>query len=393
MAQVKYGMSTFIGETLTGMPYPVFFDPHYPILINKPPITQVTGSPGSGKTFFGLIIASHASILNKTGIILDPKGDFIALKKLEQYGYINKINIWSVLSSNGEVSNENIGMLDPTTFTDNHAENTATTIDVITNLVGELTASQRATLTPIVKDIVEGPNPSFGRIVQKLLSNRNDEIRSLGYTLDTDLQTPLAKLLISNKNINKKSINLDEGFIVANLMGLSLPPDTKPAKDYDSKERVSVIIMGLLSSLVLKLMREKPKDIKKTLIIDEAWAVMATQYGRSMIQQVARLGRSLNLAGILLTQSPKHLTIGDSDDMDTMVSVRFAFRNNDDKDNKTSIKTMRLPENEGWEDAIVGLETGETLMQDTSYKASIVHIMAPDEWGELFNTNPNAKKQ
>lgn len=373
---------------MTGLPYPVFYDPHYPALINRPPVTLITGSPGSGKTFFGLTIASHASILGKIGVILDPKGDFIALKKLEKEGYINKVQIWSVLSANGEVSEENVGMLDPTTFYENPAQNTALTIDVITTIVGELTARQRTELTPVVKDVVEGENASFGRVIQKLLSNRDDEIRSLGYSLDTDLGTPLAKLLVSNKRIKKKSINLDEGLIVANLMGLKIPVDTKQAKDYDSPERVSIVIMGLLSSLILEMMRAKPKPIYKTLIMDEAWAVLASGSGRSMIQQVSRLGRSLNLAAILLTQSPKHLDLEGIQDMDTMISVRFAFRNVDENDNKLTCKTMKLPEGEAWEEVLTDLETGECLMQDTSYNVSVIHVMAQNEWIPLFNTNP-----
>ena len=202
--KTKFGMSTYIGETITGLPYPVFYDPHYPILINNPPVSLITGSPGSGKTFSGLLIASHASALGKIGVILDPKGDFTALKKLEKAGYIGKINIWSVADLDGEVLEENVGMLDPTAFTPDTNQNTALTIDVIKSLIGDLTPKQITNLTPIIRDIVEGNSPSFLRVAQKLMSSRDDEIRSLGYSLDTLLQTKLAKLIVLNKRIQKK---------------------------------------------------------------------------------------------------------------------------------------------------------------------------------------------
>lgn len=389
MAQkTKFGMSTYIGETITGLPYPVFYDPHYPILINNPPVSLITGSPGSGKTFSGLLIASHASALGKIGVILDPKGDFTALKKLEKAGYIGKINIWSVADLDGEVLEENVGMLDPTAFTPDTNQNTALTIDVIKSLIGDLTPKQITNLTPIIRDIVEGNSPSFLRVAQKLMSSRDDEIRSLGYSLDTLLQTKLAKLIVLNKRIQKKPLVLEEGFIVANLMGLSMPPDTKPSKEWSSAEKISIIIMGLLSQLILDMMGKKPKKIYKTLIIDEAWAIMATESGKSMIRATARLGRSLNLAVILITQSTKHLGVGENSDTNTMISVRFAFRNNDDKDNMTTCKYMRLPEDEGWEQIIRELETGECLMQDALFNTSIVHIMTNDKWQKMFNTNP-----
>ena len=386
--ETKFGMSTCIGETITGLPYPVFYDPHYPILINNPPVSLITGSPGSGKTFSGLLIASHASALGKIGVILDPKGDFTALKKLEKAGYIGKINIWSVADLDGEVLEENVGMLDPTAFTSDTSQNTALTIDVIKTLIGDLTYKQITNLTPIIRDIVEGNSPSFLRIAQKLMSSRDDEIRSLGYSLDTLLQTKLAKLLVLNKRIQKKPLVLEEGFIVANLMGLSMPPDTKPSKEWTSSEKISIIIMSLLSQLIIDMMGKKPKKIYKTLIIDEAWAIMATESGKSMIQSTARLGRSLNLAVILITQSTKHLGVGENSDTNTMISVRFAFRNNDDKDNLTTCKYMRLPEDEGWEQIIRELETGECLMQDALFNTSIVHIMTNEKWQKMFNTNP-----
>ena len=115
---------------------------------------------------------------------------------------------------------------------------------------------------------------------------------------------------------------------------------------------------------------------------------MATESGKSMIQSTARLGRSLNLAVILITQSTKHLGVGENSDTNTMISVRFAFRNNDDKDNLTTCKYMRLPEDEGWEQIIRELETGECLMQDALFNTSIVHIMTNEKWQKMFNTNP-----
>lgn len=396
MSKKVYGMSTCIGEVITGLRYPVFYDPHYPGMTNKPPTTLVTGSPGSGKTFFGLITAAQASILGKIGFILDPKGDFVALKKLEKAGLINKIQVWSVISESGEVLDENIGMLDPTIFTDDPNENTALTIDTIALLVGSVTDKQKTELSPIVRDIAESPNPSFGRIVQKLLSNRQDEIRSLGYALDTILKTSLAKLLVANKRNTRRSISLDEGLVVVNLMGLTVPADTKAKEDYTTAEKLSLVIMGMLSSLVVDLLLWK-KSIEeyKLLIIDEAWAVTATTTGRNMTNQVARLGRSRNLAMIMLTQSPKHLEQGEqgSGDMDTMISVRFAFRNNDEKDNVATCRSMRLSEDEPWESIIPKLETGECLMQDSTQQVSIVGILAQDDWVDAFNTNPVTKQK
>lgn len=386
---LKYGLSTMIGENQIGLPYPVFFDPHYSILNNNSPVTLITGSPGSGKTFCGLTLATHSSILGKITFILDPKGDFIALKNLEKLGYIENVKIWSVINSNGEVSEENIGILDPTCFYDNYADNSALTLDIIIGLIGEVTPRQKNALIPIIRDVVEeGEQASFGKVVQSLMRNKDDEVRSLGFGLDTLTQISLSKLLVKNKRFKRQPLQLDKGTVVASLMGLSLPPDNKQPKDYNTSERVSVSIMGLLMTLVLNILRTKPKKLYKTLIIDEAWAVMGTRSGRDMINQVSLLGRSLNMAGILLTQSPRHLEVDEDVKLDSTISARLAFRNKDKEDNKKTVKAMDLDIEEHWDELLFDLDTGVCLMQDSSKNIGIVHITVPEDWAKSFNTNP-----
>lgn len=385
---MKYGMSTCIGETISGLPFPVFYDPNYPALCNKSPVTLVTGGLGSGKTFFGLTVAAQSSILGKTGIILDPKGDFTALKMLEKKGCLSDIHIWNVSDSNKEVLDENAGMLDPTCFGKDTNENTALTIDTIKELVGELSAKQQTYLTPIVRDIVESDNPTFLRVATKLLHSQDDEIRALGYSLDTFLKIPLAKLLVKDKRIQRKSLELNTGFVVVNLMGLQLPPDTKAKKDYKATERISVIIMGLLCQIIINLMQEKPKSMYKTLIIDEAWAVVATESGNSMLKHILRLCRSLNMAVILLTQSTKHFGKSEESDINTLITERFAFRNMDEQDNLATTRLMKLPEGEGWEQIIYSFHTGECLMQDSEFNIGTVQILVNDTWAETFSTTP-----
>ena len=385
----KYGMSTYIGNSQSvGVTAPIFFDPHYPIMLNKPPVTLITGSPGSGKTFCGLTLASHASILGKTNIILDPKGDFVALKKMAQRGIINEVTIWNVVNPDAEISDENTGMLDPTSFTDNVNENTALTIDIIGILVGNITPTQKTALQPIVRDVTESETPSLSAVVRKIKSNRNDEIRSLAFDLETYLNIPLAKLLTTNRRIKKRKLELSRGTIVANLMGLKMPVETKAQQDYDANEKVSVCIMALLTNMILKVMRTLPKHIFKTLIVDEAWAITATKTGENMLKEIALLGRSKNMATILLTQSPRHIEFKEGAGLENTISSRFAFRNDDKKDNHLTVEAMNLDANEGFEEILLKLSTGMCLMQDCNGGSGIVQIMTQDGWAEMFNTNP-----
>lgn len=392
----RYSLSAFIGETINGFaeqsvePYPVLFDTHYaPLVLNKPPCTMITGSPGSGKTFFGMLLAAIASIRMETGIIFDPKGDFPNLKSLEYANESNQIQIWSVMSTDGVVAKEDEGMLDPTVFTDNADSNNAITIDIIRLLIGNLTSRQFTVLSPIVADVTCKPETaSFKKVVDNLIRFDDDEVREVGFALDLVLKNPLSKLLVKNKHSTRQRIDIVNKITVASLIGLELPIETKKKEDYTIAEKISVCIMGLFSQLALSMMKEIPVTKRKLLLIDEAWAIVATRSGVSMIKECARLGRSLNLAVVLLSQSSTHITGKDNEDLKNTISTRFAFRNSSVEDNLITIRDMKLPEGEGWEQRLAGISTGQCLMQDCRDQKGWVHIMVKDEWKDLFSTNP-----
>ena len=387
------GISFPIGESLLGLPYPVFYDPHFAIGENKAPVSLVTGTPGSGKTFFGLYCASQASIANKTTFILDPKNDFTNLKTVSDRGLCGPVQIWELINPKKEVNIENYGVLDPMIMSDSISENVVLTMDVIRQLIeGDLSNKQKTALTPLIQDIANDKNTaSFNLVIDALLRNRDDDIRGLGFELKAILGLEMSKLLIRPKGMTPRRLDISRGTTVASLLGIKLPEPGVNPNSYKADERVSVVIMWLLTNLVFQMMKSVPKIKQKMLIIDEAWAIMANEQGARMIESVSLLGRSLNMASLLITQSPNHLRRGEhSPDLDNSISTRFAFRNTSDSDNKETVRAMRLPPEENWELIIPKLEVGRCLMQDSRDNLGIVRIIAPDEMAEAFNTNPAA---
>lgn len=389
----KFSTSMPIGETAAGLPNPVFYDPHYAIRINKPPVTLITGSPGSGKTVSALLLAAHSALLNKTTFILDPKGDFLALKVLEGRGEVENISVWSIFEDieKGTVKESNIGMLDPTCLTEDINENASLTLETINALAKSLTTSQRNALIPIIQDVVESKAPSMKQIKMILARSRDSEISTLSHELDLALSMPAGKLLVASSKVKNK-LNLNSGVVVASLMGLSLPPSNKKEESYLEKERLSVAIIRLLTHLVLNVMKKIPKTTSKTLFIDEAWAVFNNESGRNLIEEVSLLGRSLNMAVILATQSPAHVKGEEGRaNLDTTISTRFAFRNTSEADNIVTTEAMDLPRDSGYEGVFKTLGNGQCLMKDSQENFAFVDILLPDGWLEIFNTTPSPK--
>lgn len=389
-----YSTSLPIGETATGLPTPVFFDPHYAIRINKPPVSLITGSPGSGKTVAALLLAAHSALLNKVTFILDPKGDFLALKLLEESREIENVHVWSIFQDveQGTVRESNIGILDPTCLTDDPNENASLTLETINALAKNLSSNQRNTLIPIIQDVVNEKNPSMSTIRMILSRSRDTEISTLSHELGLALNMPAGKLLVASSKYNNK-LKIGRGVVVASLMGLSLPPSSKSEDSYLEKERLSVAIMRLLTHMALSVMKKVPKTISKTLIIDEAWAVFNNEAGRSLIDEVSLLGRSLNMAVILATQSPGHIKGGQGGaSLDNTISTRFAFRNTSDEDNQTTTKAMGLPQDAGYKDTFQKFATGQCLMKDNQDQFAFVDIMLPEGWLSIFDTTPSPEE-
>jgi len=389
-----FSTSMPIGETATGLPAPVFFDPHYAIRINRPPVSLITGSPGSGKTVAALLLAAHAALLNKVTFILDPKGDFLALKLLEEAGEVENIHVWSIFQNieEGVVRESNIGILDPTCLTDDVNENASLTLETIGALVKTLSPNQRNVLIPIIQDVTQSKNPSMNNIRMILARSRDPEISTLSHELGLALNMPAGKLLVASSKFNNK-LKLDNGVVVASLMGLSLPASNKKEESYLEKERLSVAIMRLITHLALNIMKKIPKITNKLLLIDEAWSVFNNASGRALIDEVSLLGRSLNMAVILATQSPAHIQGGDGGaNLDNTISTRFAFRNTSDTDNQITAKAMSLPKDAGYENIFQSFSIGQCLMKDSQGQFAFVDIMLPEGWLEIFDTTPSPEK-
>lgn len=404
-----------IGVTREGLEHPVMFDPNLSSRLNYEPGVLITGSPGSGKTFLGQMILAQASAAGKVGLCFDPKGDFKNLVPLSEEGEIGKTEVWSVVKDKDTqfVDRSNYGLLDPTRFTNDVQENIQLTIDMIENLSKEtLTPNQRSAVSIFAGDVIKlDPMPSLGKVIHKLRScggrDGADEIRALGQTLITTLEAKLARLLTSDGRKTVSPFCLTDQIIVVDLSGLSLPDINKKRIDYSANERISIIILGMLCSLAVSMMEELPKKIPKIFEIDEAWMLMATRAGRSTVGAVSRLGRSMQTATILLTQSSKTIFVGNNSDLKSMISTRFAFFNKDMDENVAACTDMGVNDPARWANWIGGIRAlsvqyenlglnpyGFCLMNDIYGRVAPIQIIETNErWAKAFNTNPVQVKE
>lgn len=379
MRKLEYSSSMFIGCTTRGISMPVFFDLHTPIFNDNPPGILITGSPGSGKTFLALTLTTISAISGKTTIVLDPKGDFLSLINLQKE--IGTFNLWNLADPRKK------GILDPFYMAEDPGEKLTLAIAVIDLFVGGLNDSQMTALSPIIKDVIESPNPSLTLVMNSLRGSQNRNAQDLGTKLDIISRMQFARLCFAPSNRAHKNVEIDQGLTVITLLGMELPTDAESAAK-DNRGRLSSGILFLLTDFIRRVMINDKSQNPKTLIIDEAWAILASDAGARTIKQVALLGRSKKLALVLITQTSSHLK---SLDIDNTINTRFAFKSNA-KDASNTVSDMGLPLEEGFEGIITSLTNGECLMQDFLNKYSTVQITNyKSDWNVAFESNPLRK--
>lgn len=378
--EINYSTSALIATTTGGLEMPVFYDPHTQIYNSKPPASVITGSPGSGKTFLALTLTAISTIMGKTTIVLDPKGDFLSLMNIKED--IGSFELWNLMD------NRNKGILDPFNMANTESETLSLVLETIELFMGGLSDDQLTALSPIVQDVMAEKTPSLARVVSMLRSSRNKIASNMGYRLDMISKMNFAKLCFAPASRVTSKVKLSGGLTVITLLGLNLPTTPEEAKD-SNEGRLASGIFFLLTDFIRRVMEDDTSVKPKTLVIDEAWAVISSKAGAQTIKKVSLLGRSKDIAMILVTQSPKHL---EGLDIESTIKTRFAFNTSKNEARKI-IEDMNLPIDEGFENIITNLERGECLMQDWRDKYSTIKITSwKKDWAAAFATNPLQKR-
>lgn len=374
MIEYNYGSSMFIGVSGEGVPSPVFFDTHTCVFNNHPPGTLITGAPGSGKTYLALTLTAMSAMLGKTTVALDPKGDFLSLINLQKD--IGKVNVWNL--DRGVP-----GMLDPFYMAEKKEDKLNLAMNVIDIFVQGLREDQTGVLAPIIMDeLDEEEVPTLYNVVDRLKSSDKEIAYNLGQNLDYLRKSPFAKLCFAPGNKKRKPISIDNGLTVITLLGLQLPGADGPT---DRQELLASGILYLLTDFIRRIMKNDESRNPKTVIIDEAHAIVATPAGARCIKDMALLGRSKGLALLLITQNNSHLA---HLDIENTISTRFAFRT-DRKEAENIIAHMELPGDENVEETLINFERGQCLMKDDLKRYSTVEISSwREDWTAAFDNNP-----
>lgn len=377
--KTKYTASLFVAETVSGVPSPVFWDTHSGSYNRGRPVTAITGAPGQGKTYSAQIITAYAAVMGKTTIVIDYKGDMLKIVPLrDELGV--PVTIWNMADSSQR------GILDPFNLSEKPGEQLSMTIEVIDLFVGGLDRRDRQAITPIIKDLLEDGGANMVKLVTKLRSSPNDTAKLIGSELEVIKSLEYASLCFYNGLKKRKPPkHVNGGITIATLAGMNLPETPEEARETQDG-RLASGILYLLTDHIRKILFSEEITRPKLLVIDEAWAILSNPAGLKIITSVGLLGRSKNLAMVLATQSPEHLSKAK---INNTIGTRFSFGASKEEA-AILVSDMKLPQDEGFEGLLSSLEPYICMMSD--YKGDFGLIRFSNwrrDWLEIFSNNPH----
>ncbi|MGX1195940.1 ATP-binding protein [Metabacillus sp. SLBN-84] len=338
------------------------------------------GSLGGGKSFSSNLITYLSVLSGGKALVIDPKGERGNWDRdLHELG--GEVNIISL-----STQAKDKGRLDPFSIHDDRKEAETLALDILTFLTGvRLDDSERfPKLTRAVREIAEGEKPCLGMVVEHLLKSKDKTARQLGEHIRSFKELSFAQLLFGDGE-NDKAINLRTALNVLQIQNLELPAPDTPQEKYNLSEMLSVAMMLPISSFALKFIHSD-RRIFKTVLLDEAWAVLNTSQGSHLASRLVRAGRAMNAGIYFVTQNANDLL---DEKMKNNIGMKFAFRSTDPNEIENVLSLLNLKNTEYNASTLRELQNGQCLFQDITGRVGVVSINALfKDLFDAFDTRP-----
>lgn len=359
----------------------VQYSPFTAIFENKASGSLACGSPGSGKTYFLLNVASNCVLMNQRVFIIDPKDDMSVLGSI--YKDIEIIDINDIKP----------GSLNPFKVVEDI--NASFLLSLISIMYGELSDAQMVAITPIINDFVinfrrNKVTPSFGDVADYLYANDSPHAQAVGTRLNSHRDTKYGPMVFESSEENLV-MSLESKVISFHGMDLAMTPvkGTESLILTDIQKFNSSIVY--LVCVMLKQILTKGK-YPTLFIVDEAHIAQKSQAFKDIINEFLVLGRSLNVATLLSSQSPSHFDRGISQ----FLSSKFCFRSGLDQaslflDMFMSSTSENKADRNSIINRIIDFPTGRCFFIDSENRSGIFSVTSM--FGDNVTSNPLMKKK
>ena len=352
------------------------FSPFTAIFENKAAGSLITGSPGSGKSFFMLNLLANACLTSQRIFAIDPKNDLGVLADI--FPEVNYIDI----------NNIQPGGLNPFIVIDNLDTNTL--VSIIATICGGLDNKDIIAITPIINDFINknrrySDTPCFADVANYLYSNDNEQAQAIGTALKMNEDSEYGPLLFGR---SKTAVKFNNNSQIISLLGMDLPKAND--SHYNQEQKFNSGIVFILCKILRNLLANN--KYPTLMCLDEAHIAFQNQAFQDIINDFLVLGRSLNVATLLASQNVTHFP----ESIAQLISSRFCFKSS----NNEAREFLRLFNNQNADNsadydsiisAIGDFSTGTCFYIDSCNRNGIFHVTS--NLGDDVTSNPLFKKR
>jgi len=307
----------------------------------------ITGTLGGGKsvTFTSIVEAGHRA--GARCVLFDPKGDMGRLSMLPGAD-VDVIDLTTAPD----------GILDPWSLVDDPDQAKMVALEVIDRLVaGRAEPQHRTAIDQAVEAVSQSRNPTLSAVVDRLEQGDKDAQR-IGSSLAMYRTMPLARLAFRPPS---GPLPLGDGITVITTPGIEYPRPGTPLADMSWAQRLAVTATYLVGTYARRVALHTDKERPKLIGLDEAWAITATDQGRSLIDETSRMGRSRNTVLVLASQSAEDLS---DEKVRNCISTVIAHRIGTASEGAAVAKLLGVTPSAALTADLFSLRAGEAVMRD-----------------------------
>ena len=331
----------------------------------------VTGQMGGGKSVLVNDLTYHIALSGGRVLIFDPKGERGKwIDKLPELG--EELNIVTL-----EGIEENRGCLDPWNIADGDEAITTATYVCMMLLSGNGRDSRLKIVTKAIKEVNKLESPCMLKVIDNLLSSREEKIRDVGEDLLAFESVSFAKLLFGDGTC-PKTITLESAMNVLQVQDLALPKKEVDPEKYTLENVLSLAILTPTNMFGRKFVRGD-RRILKIYLNEEAWANLGSSDGKRLSDEMSREGRALNSGIYYVSQD---VGVFDSVVKDNM-GMRFAFRCRDNEEVLAVLNFFDMENTLYNRELLKTLGNGQCLFQDIWGRIGVINVDPVFE--ELFD--------
>ena len=299
---------------------------------NKPPAMAIFGEPGSGKTYIAQSIATQAALMGEQVIFINPKG-YSSLSPFAEYAGGRVVKMSALESTPG--------FFDPFRYA--HPELAA---EIATNYIltvlgqsgsspGDFSKEQERKLAAGLKRGAMAGARCVAEALQftedaDIIKAINDQcMASSTFALGIGVDPRLGKLTVEELS-GLTLIEFDRK--------LNLPEKSRDAGSYTRDEKIALAAIRLVSRASLEMLSLSNGGV---FILDEAWTFLSSSDGLSVMEQLGREGRSLNILPIFITQRVLDL-VKDGVNMDSYLSRVLVLKLTDEREAAAALQMCGL---------------------------------------------------